>query len=63
MKFASGKGSGITLTDNEMKYIMKVIKCLANRGIVLKETTKNSIGQVFKFSQTINDSWFTIDEK
>ena len=50
MKFTSGKGSGITLTDNEMKYIMKVIKCLANRGIVLKETTKNSIGQVFKFS-------------
>ena len=33
-----------------MKYIMKVINCLANRGIVLKETTKKSIGQVFKFS-------------
>ena len=28
-------GSGITLTNNEIKYIMKVIKSLENRGILL----------------------------
>ena len=32
--------SGITLTNSEIKYIMKVIKFLENRGILLKETTR-----------------------
>ena len=31
-------GSGITLTNNEVKYIIKVIKSLERRGILLKET-------------------------
>ena len=33
----SGKGSGITLTKNEIKDI-KVFKSLENRGILLKGT-------------------------
>ena len=40
MKFTSSKGSGITLTNNEIKDIMKVIKSLENRGILLKGTTR-----------------------
>ena len=32
--------SGITLTNNEIKYIMKVTKFLENRGILLKGTTR-----------------------
>ena len=33
-------GSGITLTNNEKKDIMKVIKCLENTGILIKRTNK-----------------------
>ena len=33
-------GTGITLTDNEIKDIIKVIKSLENRGILLKGTTR-----------------------
>ena len=33
-------GTGITLTDNEIKDIIKGIKSLENRGILLKGTTK-----------------------
>ena len=33
-------GSGITLTDNEIKDIIKVIKSLENRGILIKGTTR-----------------------
>ena len=36
-KFTSSKASGITLTNNEIKDIMKVIKSLEKRGILLKE--------------------------
>ena len=32
-------GSGITVANNEIKDIMKVIKSLDNRGIVLTGTT------------------------
>ena len=38
-------GSGITLTDNEIKNIMKVIKSLGNRGILLKRTTTKITSQ------------------
>ena len=38
-------GAGITLTDNEIKDIMKVIKSLENRGILLKGTTRNITSQ------------------
>ena len=38
-------GSGITLTNNEIKDIMKVIKSLENRGILLKGTTAKITGQ------------------
>ena len=34
------KGSGITLTNHEIKDIIKVIKSLENRGISLKETAR-----------------------
>ena len=44
-KFTSGKGSGITLTNNKMKHIMKLIKYLANRGILLKKTTRKITSQ------------------
>ena len=38
-------GEGITLTDNEIKDIMKVIGSLENRGILLKGTTKKLTSQ------------------
>ena len=38
-------GSGITLTNNEIKDIMKVIKSLENRGILLKGTTRKTTSQ------------------
>ena len=37
--------SGRTLTNNEMKDIIKVIRSLENRGILLKETTKRISSQ------------------
>ena len=40
IKKAFPLGSGITLTSNEMKYVMKVIKSLENRWILLKGTTR-----------------------
>ena len=40
MFFSSINGSAITLENNEMKDIMKVIKSLENRGTLLKETTR-----------------------
>ena len=33
-------GTGVTLTDNEIKNIMKVTKSLENIGILLKGTTR-----------------------
>ena len=33
-------GSGITLTNNETKDIIKVLKSLGTRGILLKRTTR-----------------------
>ena len=33
------RGLGLTLTENEVKDIMKVIRSLENRGMLLKETT------------------------
>ena len=44
-QFASSKGSGITLTNNEIKDIMKVIKSLENSGILLKGTTRKFTSQ------------------
>ena len=38
-------GARITLTDNEIKDIMKVIKSLENRGILLKGTTRKITSQ------------------
>ena len=38
-------GSGTTLTNNEIKDIMKVIKSLENRGILSKETTRKITSQ------------------
>ena len=35
------KSSGITVKNIEMKYIMKVIKYLKNKGILLKEIITN----------------------
>ena len=37
--------SEITLTNNEIKYIIKIIKYLENREILLKETTRKIISQ------------------
>ena len=33
-------GSGLTLTKNEIKDVVKVIRSLENRRILLKETTR-----------------------
>ena len=45
-------GSGITLTNNEIKNIIKVIKSLEKRGISLNETKRkiaNQKGEVLNF--------------
>ena len=42
-EFASRKGSGITLTNNEIKDIVKVIKSSENRGILLKRTIRKAV--------------------
>ena len=39
------KGSGITLTNHEIKDIIKIIKSLENKGISLKETTRKIASQ------------------
>ena len=39
------KVSGITLTNNEIKDIIKVIRSLENRGILLKGTTRTITSQ------------------
>ena len=39
------KGSGITLTNHEIKDIIKVIKSLESRGISLKEITRKIASQ------------------
>ena len=44
-KFSSSKSLGITLTNNEIKDIMKVLKSLENTGILLKGTTRKTISQ------------------
>ena len=44
-KFTSRKGSGIPLTNDEIKDIIKVIKSLGNRGILLKGTTSKVTSQ------------------
>ena len=57
-------GSGITLTINEIKDIMKVISSLENRGILLKRTTRKITsreGGFLKFFYIFNVSWFTIN--
>ena len=56
-------GAGVTLRNNEIKDIMKVIKSLENRGILLKGTIRKIASQeggflIYLFL-TINDSWFT----
>ena len=59
-------GSGITLTNNKVEGIIKVIKSLENRRILLKGTTRKTTSQeggFLNFLYTINDSWFTINEK
>ena len=38
-------GSGITLTNNEMKYVIEIIKLLQNRGIWLKGNTEKNISK------------------
>ena len=48
-EYITGTGSGITLTNNEIKYFMKVIKSLWNRGILLKETTTKITRQEIGF--------------
>ena len=42
---SSVMGSGITLTNNEMKYIIEIIKLLQNRGIWLKGNTEKNISK------------------
>ena len=41
----TGKGSGITLTNNEIKDIMKVVESLENRKILLKGTARKITSQ------------------
>ena len=54
-RILSISGSGITLPNNEINDIIKVIRSLENRNILLKGTTH--------FFKAINDCWFTVNEK
>ena len=44
-KFKPSIGSGIMLTNNDIKDIAKLIRFLENKGIFLKRTTKKIIRQ------------------
>ena len=44
-KLSSITGSGLTLTNNEIKNIVKVIRSLENREILLKVTIRKIISQ------------------
>ena len=59
------KGSGLTLTNNQIKDITKVIRSIENRGILLKGTTKKITLKMKDFSVFffIIDSRSTINEK
>ena len=46
-------GSGITLTNNERKHIIKVIRSLKNRGVSLKKTIKKVASQKGGFLDVI----------
>ena len=45
-------GLGITLTNNEIKDIIKVIRSLENKGILLKGTTEKIISQEGRYLYT-----------
>ena len=47
---SSTTGSGITLTNNKIKDIMKVIRSLENRGILLKELLEKLLVKKEDFS-------------
>ena len=48
-KNSSFTGSGITLTNDEIKDIRKVIKSLKNKGILLRRTTRKVTSQEGEF--------------
>ena len=48
-KLPNFKCSGLTLTNNEIKDIIKVIRSLENRGIFLKGTTRKTTNQEVGF--------------
>ena len=60
-------GHGAMLKRNEMEDIIKLIKSIENRVILLKATPKKVMNQKMKIpskcSWSINESWFTINEK
>ena len=64
-KKLSINGSAITLTNNEIKDIMKVIRSRKNRGILLKGTTRKLTSQEGGFLNFLKpfDRWFTINKK
>ena len=57
--------SGITITNNKIKDIMKVIRSSENKGILIKGTPKKLVvrqeGQFLNF--IINNNWFTTNKK
>ena len=48
-KNSSTTGSRITLTNKEIKYVIKTIKSLENGGILLKGTTRKPTSQEERF--------------
>ena len=48
-------GSEITLTNNEIKYMIKLSRSLENRRTLLKGTTNKIFSQ-----ELVNESWSTI---
>ena len=55
---SSTAGSAIALTNNEMKYMMKVIMSLENRTILLKGITEKVINQNYSVTFLIQSRNF-----
>ena len=52
-EFTASESSGITLTNNLIKDIIKVINSLKNRGILMQGTTEKVVNQKGRFSDSL----------
>ena len=57
--------SGITLTNNEIKDIIKIVKFFRRIALLKRTITKitSQKGGFINFQLALSDNWFTINEK